>query len=465
MKTQLTKHKGNQGSVMLVTLLTTAIMGVTLASYLVMVQNQNVSVTRSQTWNSSIALTEAGLEDGLQMLNKYSGTFDQLTNWATTASSDGWSYIGSSTYYIRRYLANNYYDVYITNSALTPSIRAIGYVGWNNIYASAAPQAIFASGGIHQPTPTVTRRVDVRTKIDPVFNVAMAALKTIDFNGKNVATDSFDSVDPLYSTNGMYPLGYPLMTKANGDVVTDDELTNSLSVVNAHIEGSVKTGPKGTIVINNGSVGDSPWVDGGKTGIQSGHSANDINVLFPMPTLPLVWSPVSPIKGSYPVNGVTYDYVLTTGQYRLSSLGSGNFKILVSGDAQLVVTSDISMSGQDVIQIGTNSSLKLYMQGGSARFGGNGVMNPNGNATSFSYYGLASNTAVNFSGNTAFTGTIYAPNADFQLGGGGSSTYDFVGASVTKSVKMNGHFNFHYDENLRRNGMGRGYIPTNWKES
>jgi len=29
---------------------------------------------------------------------------------------------------------------------------------------------------------------------------------------------------------------------------------------------------------------------------------------------------------------------------------------------------------------------------------------------------------------------------------------------------MNGHYNFHYDENLRRVGPGRGYIPTNWKE-
>ena len=48
--------------------------------------------------------------------------------------------------------------------------------------------------------------------------------------------------------------------------------------------------------------------------------------------------------------------------------------------------------------------------------------------------------------------------------GGGSDTYDFVGASITKSVKMNGKFNFHYDENLRRIGLGRGYIPTNWEE-
>jgi hypothetical protein len=29
---------------------------------------------------------------------------------------------------------------------------------------------------------------------------------------------------------------------------------------------------------------------------------------------------------------------------------------------------------------------------------------------------------------------------------------------------MNGHFRFHYDENLARVGPSRGYIPVNWKE-
>ena len=50
------------------------------------------------------------------------------------------------------------------------------------------------------------------------------------------------------------------------------------------------------------------------------------------------------------------------------------------------------------------------------------------------------------------------------LGGGGTSSYDFIGASVSRTVTMNGHFKFHYDENLRRIGMGRGFVPTNWKE-
>jgi len=36
--------------------------------------------------------------------------------------------------------------------------------------------------------------------------------------------------------------------------------------------------------------------------------------------------------------------------------------------------------------------------------------------------------------------------------------------AVTGSVKMNGHFNFHYDENLGKLQTGRGFIVTSWNE-
>ncbi len=104
------------------------------------------------------------------------------------------------------------------------------------------------------------------------------------------------------------------------------------------------------------------------------------------------------------------------------------------------------------------------MGGSQFKVGGNGVVNESGNAASFLYFGLPSNTEIVFGGNAAFTGAIYANHADFTLGGGGNNTYDFVGASVTRSVKMNGHFNFHYDENLANVGPSRGFIPTSWAE-
>jgi hypothetical protein len=123
------------------------------------------------------------------------------------------------------------------------------------------------------------------------------------------------------------------------------------------------------------------------------------------------------------------------------------------------------MTGNDDrIVIKPDASLKLYMEGASFQVSGQGVVNETGNAANFYYYGLPSNTELKLSGNAAFVGAIYAPNADFSLGGGGNNNYDFVGASVTKTVTMNGHFNFHYDENLARIGAYRGFIPTLWTE-
>jgi hypothetical protein len=35
---------------------------------------------------------------------------------------------------------------------------------------------------------------------------------------------------------------------------------------------------------------------------------------------------------------------------------------------------------------------------------------------------------------------------------------------IVKSVTLNGHWNFHYDEALRNNGPTRGWIAKNWTE-
>ena len=195
-----------------------------------------------------------------------------------------------------------------------------------------------------------------------------------------------------------------------------------------------------------------------------------MNVLFPNISLPsTIWLPAVNV-GYTDENGHTYNYaILTSGDYTVADCS--NVYIGSNAVVRLKVTGSVNQSGNNVLRIASGGSLKLYMMGTSFKLAGNGAVNgsglanDNGNAASFYYFGLASNTSIDFHGNASFTGAVYAPNADFQLGGGGNNTYDFVGASVTKSVKMNGKFNFHYDENLRRNNMGRGYIPTSWKES
>jgi choice-of-anchor A domain-containing protein len=119
------------------------------------------------------------------------------------------------------------------------------------------------------------------------------------------------------------------------------------------------------------------------------------------------------------------------------------------------VTSSINIGGSANIHIAAGASLTIYMAGATTTIAGNGLVNDTHQAKSFAYYGLPANTTINITGNGAFYGTVYAPQADFYLGSGGSSAHDFTGASITKTTTLSGHFNFHYDENLARTGPFR----------
>jgi len=455
--------RNSAGSVLIVSLCTALVLGILLAGYLVYTQTQNISVAKSQSWNAAITVAEAGVEEALAHLNRNAPYFDPVEG-TNNLACNGWTNLGNNRYGCpRRYLGQNFYDVTITLVGLTPIIDSIGYVYEPGLQASA-PRIMFASAGVEIPAGYQARKVRLFTKIDSMFSVAMAARSTINLNGNDITCDSFDSADPNYSENGRYPTGNVNKTKDKGDVATNGEILNTLNLGNANIKGQAKTGPGGTINIGpQGSVGSRAWVEGGNRGIQPGWSANDMNVVFPPVTLPNTpW--ILKSQESITNNGVRYDYVFTqSGDFYITN--SGNILVTNGVTVRLLVSSNFKMTGNDDrIVIKPDASLKLYMEGASFQLSGQGVVNETGNAANFYYYGLPSNTELKLSGNAAFVGAIYAPNADFSLGGGGNNNYDFVGASVTKTVTMNGHFNFHYDENLARIGAYRGFIPTLWTE-
>jgi len=431
-----TRHP-ETGSSLLVVLVSSAIVGVSLASYLTLVSQQNQIVKRSESWNAAMPLLEAGIEEALTQLNVTGGTNLASNGWFLADREE------SSAFYRFRWIGR---DVYV--------------VGISNVN----PPVIFASGYVRDPQSghyLPPRTVAVNTVRDSLFARGMVAKGDIDMLGNNVATDSFDSVDSNHSTNGRYDR---TKAKDNGDVATNQGLINSISVGNANIYGHVNTGPGGSVAVGpNGGVGSRAWHLAGSHGIQPGWSAADMNVSFPDVSVPFTSGSV-PAAGS--VGGTNYDLVLDSGNYILDSLNfSSDKKVFVTGRATLYVRGNLSLSGNASIIVGAdNASLKLYVGGSSASLAGNGVVNGTGNAANFSFYGLPTLTSLSYSGNAAFVGTIYAPNADFTMGGGGNNTYDFVGASVSSTVRMNGHFNFHYDENLARVGPSRGYIVTAWNE-
>ena len=458
---KIATYTRSQGSALLLALLTAFVICITLTSYLYLVSNQNRSVMRSMAWNSCIPLVEAGVEEALTQVN-YMGT--------TNLASNGWSAMsGDGFYHKHNDLGNGFsYDVGIkpplANGPDQPTIESMGYAPSPANIASyySSPWGMILGGLVPQYTPSVPsskRKIRVLAKRQTPVQFAMLAKGRIDLNGNDVASDSFNSTNANYSTNGRYDKA---KSRDHGDIATNSEIVNGLNAGNANIKGKASTGANGTVAVgSNGSIGDKAWVDSGKKGAQDGHVTDDTNVEIPESEVPFS-SGLTPSGGNYPdASGARYDYILTNGNYILSSF-TGN--VLVTGNAKLLVSSSFNFTGQDKITINPGASLQVYVAAASANLGGNGVVNNTGDAINFIYYGLKSNTSLKFAGNGAFTGVVYAPFADFQLAGGGNNTDDFFGASVSKTVQMNGHFNFHYDESLASRFPIRRYVVYAWNE-
>ncbi len=509
------RPSSNTGSTLLMTVFATGIIGFLLIAYMTFVQGQHTATARSQSWNATIPVIEAGIEEALAHLNVNGLTSGSL-------AVDGWT-LASGVYSQTRTIGDGTYTVRISNwtsggSNSAPIIESYGYMALPINVASASRPLFATAGGVAGDvvvqTSYLKRGVRVATQRQATFARGMVAKDSIDMNGNNIRADSFDSTNPLYSTNGMY-----ISSKArdNGHVAVNASLTNSLSIGNADIYGRVSTGPGGTVSIGSqGAVGDAAWHAGNNSGIKSGWSSDDMNVSFPDVTRPATNTAFVPSGGHYAVvsalsppastggrilrtnwtttsslpsgagapittngnggnrtytykvynfymatnaaNGTYYEYVLNDGNYHLTSL---NGKVLVLGNATLYVQNSLNVTS---LAIEWSRHLDLYSAAPTASLTGNNTVNSDATADSFAFWGLPTCTSISFSGNASFTGSLYAPNADFTLNGGGNNTIDFVGASITKTVRLNGHFNFHYDEALGTLGPSRGYVVTAWNE-
>lgn len=429
-----------RGSVLLVTLLSGVVIAIVLLSYLKLVQHQNATVARAQAWNAAMAAAEAGVEEAFAQLNP-EGVFDHLL---VNRGANGWSVSGGSYqmpgYPTGRALATNASYVVRFTDAPLPTIYATGYVRVPALEA------------------TLHRAVEVKTTTSPFYSVAMAAIYNIKMNGNNIRTDSYNSTNAAYSTGGKYD---PAKARDNGDVAS---LLGLVNVGNGKIRGDLLTGATGSQAVGaNGLVGDMSWAG---PGVQTNHYANDFNMEYPKVELPggASWFTPSAAMMNQTVGGVNYKYAFANGgTYTVPGFNDPVY-VGPGVTVTLRVTGNVKLSSGESIIIAPGGKLVIYMEGASFDLGGGGVVN-NGTAANFSYFGLPSNTEIKFSGNAGFTGAIYAPSADLTLSGGGNpaNQVDFSGASVTKTVTMNGHLNFHYDESLATTGP-RILKAQSWRE-
>jgi len=452
-----------KASVLLVTLLTVSIIGLGLATYLTMVKFESQATFRSLAWNTAIPVTEAGIEEALTQL-RYADT----TN--VNLSANGWTLSGGLYSRQRTFPDGSQYSVSIKPGVapVQPAITCSASVPMPASFPTFYGMLLGAVGTSDAGRSFASRTIQVTVTNTPLLG-GPTSLGSISMNGNNVTVDSFDSMDPKYSTNGLYDA-----SKANdhGDLATVLGITNAFNVGNANIKGHIHTGPGGTVALGSqGSVGDAAWVDGNKKGIQAGHFSDDMNVQFANADVPFTSGSQGPPNNPLTVNGTSYSQVLsgdaslgTGGRYQFSTL-SGSVYVAPGANVVLYVPGTADLTG---IVLGTNASIKIYNgtatgSGQSANMG-NGAGSSGAHSWNFQYYGLPSVTSITYSGNATFTGTIYAPQASLNLAGGGNNKYDFVGCFVVGSLTMNGHFNMHYDEALKRFGPNRNFVITSWNE-
>src|SRR5213083_138591 len=166
-----TNPTNSQGSVLLLTLLTAWVIGISLVSYLTLVANQNRSSFHSLTWNTCVPVMEAGVEEALTQLH-YTGITNLLFNqW--TIGADG-------LYHKRRDIGSDgsYYEVTI-QPVDPPVIVSTGY--------SAAPASTgqpmggssafgMILGSLSPSAPAmVSRKVRVTTKTQSAGAGGLAA--------------------------------------------------------------------------------------------------------------------------------------------------------------------------------------------------------------------------------------------------------------------------------------------------
>jgi hypothetical protein len=180
---------------------------------------------------------------------------------------------------------------------------------------------------------------------------------------------------------------------------------------------------------------------------------------YTWPTYSYTWN-LYATNAIYTTN--TYDHVITSGDYYTTDDMHG--KIIVMGEARLVLPNGLDMSGNDQITIAPTGSLKMYCGGTSCTVGGNGVLNQAGYAEKFMLECTESVKTFTFNGNGEFIGVLIAPEADMTFNGGGHSDNDFIGSVMMNSIGMNGHFSFHYDEALSRLKNNPRLLVKSWDE-
>lgn len=443
---------------MIVALILSAVVAISLTSYIRLgVASQRIS-NRALYNNAAMNLAENGLEEAMYSINKMvadsSYTWSGWKNDGTSGNSNAWSRFPSSGNYTFDQNATGYVKVYVSNykGVSAPSIVTKATV---NLGGSASAP--------------IEKWVEVKLTKASKFANGLVAKDTILFKGNNATVDSWNSEK---AGVGTYTPFSSAVKNDNGSVGSVSVAVDSVLVQNADIWGYVSTnnaddptdnvGANGSILGKN-SVNDGTWK---KASVDPTRVSTQFSANFDPVTMPTTGTNLGSISNTTS---------LSTGTYTYSSIGLASSKQLnITGDVVLLLTasagsSAISITGNAGINIATGASLKIYTAG-DISIAGNCVANGGSTAAAanapikFQIWGTSTSTStdqsISIAGNGVLSGVVYAPNGDVKINGNG----DVMGSVVAEDITLVGNAAFHYDESLGNLTDGNPFRVAKWKE-
>ncbi len=456
MKTRTFGPRSQRGSLLIVSMIMCAVIGISIASYINLGRTSQTISNRALYNNGAMNLAENGLEEAMYSINKL--VADPTYVWTT----DSWT------------LANSDVDAYRRWTGYTFDQNARGMV---RVYVKnadgAAPPVILARstvtlGGV--ASAPIEKWIRVTLAMTSKFANGLVAKNTISFSGTNASVNSWNS-DP--DNNPLTP-AVPYSTAVDNDngSVGSISVTAAVSVNNADIWGYVATGGTPASVGPNGLVGPFGTAAGV---IAPGHSSTDFSASFDNVTAPAVsYTPIGAITSTTSLPSDVGASPSADGKYYLEcpSVVFNNKTLTIEAGKEVVLkltdtTTAIDIGGgSGALNIQSTGKLVVYSDG-AIKIAGNGILN-GGTTTATAnqpancqFWGTKTSGTqdIQIAGNGVLSAIVYAPFGSVKINGNG----DVCGSVVANDITVVGNAAFHYDESLGNFG-GNPYRVTAWTE-
>lgn len=433
-------RSATRGSVLIVALLVSALIAVSLASYLSLNLSSTRLAKRSFDGYASLNLAEAGTEEGVWSFNR--AAVSDPAAWA------GWTGNGSATW-------KKFSDFTLSSNTS----------GWVKVYVENVnpppgtnPKVVAQSSVSAPGSPAVQRMIEVTLRRRSHFANGLVAKDSVVFNGTNASVDSWNS-DPDHNP-ATAPVDFsPAVRRDRGSVASTSVLNSAISVNQANVWGYVATGGSTPEVGSGGTVRGADTAPG--VNVDARRVSTDFSADFPLITAPTDGAPLAALGPTLGLPGLTTRWrtggIVLSGSETLTILGNVTLILTAGSGAQA-----ISVTGTAAILIPTGSTLTIYVEG-NVKIAGRGLGNSNLQPISSQIWGTNTSPAgqdIQVAGNGALRTVLYAPNGNVTIDGRGA----VMGSVVARSIRLVGNAEFHYDESLADFGTNTPFGIAKWRE-